>query len=86
MHNNADLHKEDKLKMYMHTYKTMLHSVTSSIAIICIIFLTVPYRSYKFFIYAATIAGEGPQYDGEFLTREDSEQFTYNINTNCSCA
>ena len=30
-----------------------------------------------FSIYAATSAGEGPQYDGEFFTREDSELFTY---------
>jgi len=35
--------------------------------------LTVPYRSYKFSIYAATVVGEGPQYDDEFLTREDGK-------------
>jgi len=38
-----------------------------------IISRTVPYRSYRFSIYAATVVGEGPQYDGELLTREDSE-------------
>jgi len=55
----------------MHTHNYVIFSDMDDCTYI--ISLTVPYRSYKFFIYAATIAGEGPLHDGEFLTREDSK-------------
>ncbi|XP_065903936.1 phosphatidylinositol phosphatase PTPRQ-like [Dysidea avara] len=42
----------------------------------------VPYRLYMFSIYAATSVGEGPQYNGEFLTREDSPLAPNNLRVN----